>query len=114
MGDRALVIFKSNGEYSPVAYLHWGGEAVPAYIEDLKILMDIRTNDCEYAYARFLGICHTANVSNISLGGWNLPKDFEGTPEYLERMSHGDAGVIIVNCEDFSWKAFGGYLSNEV
>ncbi len=31
----------------------------------------------------------------------------------LESESHGDAGVVVVNVNDFSWKAFGGYLKTD-
>lgn len=31
----------------------------------------------------------------------------------IAAYSHGDAGVIVVDCRDMTWKAYGGYLTEE-
>jgi hypothetical protein len=118
MGDRALVIFKDETKISPVIYLHWAGSDVPQYIEELKALMADRRGDATYASARFTGIAHTANVSSVSLGLYalhpQLAKAIKATDaETLASFSHGDAGLIVVDARDFSWRAYGGYLESE-
>lgn len=30
--------------------------------------------------------------------------------EIMEEYSHGDAGVVVVDTRDYSWRAYGGYL----
>lgn len=120
MGDRAIVIFTDGAEVSPAIYLHWNGTEVPAWLKEHKEMMADRTGDVAYAAARFVGIAHTKITGNLSLGMWNL------TPEQIDRirgahpstspeteltaMSHGDAGVALVNVNDFTWKGYGGYL----
>lgn len=106
MGDRALVIFhdKAKNEYSPVVYLHWSGGKVKNYIQELKVLMGDRVDDVDYATARFIGICHSHNEGNLSLGVSNLPKGFSDCDAFLGNMSHGDRGVFMVDVSDFSFR----------
>ena len=51
MGNRACVIFYDSRRISPTVYLHWHGESIPAWLEELKSLMDGRFDDAEYAAA---------------------------------------------------------------
>jgi hypothetical protein len=120
MGDRALVIFKTEDEISPAAYLHWSGNAVPEILEQHKTLMKTRTGDASYACARFIGICHNRIDGNLSLGVFSIkPEELkavqEGNADEIAEFSHGDAGVIVVDCstEAFEWKAYGGYLAEK-
>lgn len=121
MGDRAIVIFKTvdketkEHEYSPVVYLHWRGEKVPKLLADLAELMASRRGDLQYACARFIGICHEEIEGNLSLGCWSLSNKDKGMlldseAEFMKDYSHGDAGVFIVDCADFSWVQGGGYV----
>src|SRR5262245_37720089 len=72
MGDRALVIFTDQQEVSPTVYLHWDGSLVPQLLDKLEQLMASRRGDCQYACARFIGLCHLLNPeSNLSLGVFN-------------------------------------------
>ena len=121
MGDRALVIFEHNGDVSPVVYLHWSGNRVPAILQTLKERMCDREGDVSYATARFIGICHEAIDGNLSLGVWNLPVETlvavntrglsSEADKELADYSHGDAGVVVVDAKDFSFEAYGGYLA---
>src|SRR5437763_13243989 len=117
MGDRALIIFTDGEQVSPVVYLHWAGAEVPALLEQHKALMASRGADVAYAAARFVGIVHaTMPEQNLSLGMWNAAKDTTtavraSDAETLANMSHGDAGFVVVDVRDYSWKAYGGYLS---
>ena len=68
MGNRAFVIFYDSTRISPTMYVHWHGESIPAWLEQLKHRMKGRFDDAEYAAARFIGICHTQIDGNLSLG----------------------------------------------
>ncbi len=120
MGNRALVIFTDGERVSPVVYLHWCGDKVPAWLDDLRQLMHGREGDVDYSCARFIGLCHTQITGNQSLGVWNVPPPIERavrafpctdrSREQLAAYGHGNAGVVIVNVRDYSWQACGGYL----
>ena len=49
-------------------YLHWHGDAVPSWLDQLKDRMNGRFSDAAYAAARFVGICHANIDGNLSLG----------------------------------------------
>ncbi len=114
MGDRANVIFFDDSEVSPRVYLHWHGSDVPAWIEELKELMQPRMGDAAYTTARFVGICHRYLPGYMSLGVHSTDLTLADLKNRtcLEQFSPGDAGVIIVDTRDFSWQAFGGYLTS--
>lgn len=66
MGDRVLVQFKdSNSRVSPVCYMHWHGDNAPEFIRECAKLMESRGEDLAYAFARFVGICHSHIKGNI-------------------------------------------------
>jgi hypothetical protein len=118
MGDRAIIILHSDDrhEVGPCVYLHWGGRTVPALLDDLKALMSTRPDDVPYATARLIGLAHVAMPGNLSLGVWNPSPDLQHAiachdAKRLAEASHGDAGLILVNVHDFTWRAFGGYLA---
>ena len=117
MGDRALITFTDGEDVSPVVYLHWSGSSVPALLEEHKVLMASRGADVPYAAARFVGIVHaTMPEQNLSLGIWNAARDtrravLSADRDELADMSHGDAGFVVVDVRDYSWKAYGGYLA---
>ena len=121
MGDRAIVIFYDRDRVSPVVYLHCNGEHVPAWLNELREVMRGREDDAGYGCARFIGLCHTKIEGPLSLGTWNLPARLaksvaspDREPERaraLARYSHGDAGVVLVNAADYTWRAYGGYLA---
>jgi hypothetical protein len=114
MGNRASVIFFDRNTVSPSVYLHWHGHAVPTWLNQLKSLMEGRFQDAAYAAARFVGICHMEIDSNLSLGIYcNACRlaDLRDS-RAMAQLSPGDAGVIVVDTADFSWKAYGGYLAD--
>jgi len=118
MGDRCLVLLTDGKEVSPTIYLHWAGEGTTGFIKELKELMKDRTGDIQYAAARFTGICHSHDIGCTGLGLWNTTESdkkavIERDESALKEMSHGDAGVIVVNVDDFTWEAFGGYLAKD-
>jgi hypothetical protein len=113
MGDRALIIFYDEHRISPTVYLHWNGGNVPYLLGDLAEYMKGRYGDAGYAAARFTGLCHNLISGNLSVGllGNTLRRVDLENAAVLEAMSHGDAGVVIVNTDNFLWKAYGGYLA---
>ena len=113
MGDRALVIFHDKYRISPGVYLHWHGDQVPALLAELAEYMKGRYGDAAYAAARFTGLCHRRIDDNLSLGivSNQLRHADLGDAAELDEMSPGNAGVVIVDTGDFTWKASGGYLA---
>ena len=120
MGDRALLIFTDGEEVSPVIYLHWAGSRVPDLLHQHQDLMASRGADVQYAAARFVGIVHaTMPEQNLSLGIWNADRSMRkavlaADADKLAEMSHGDAGLVVVNVQTYAWKAWGGYLSADI
>ena len=113
MGDRACILFFDRTCVSPTIYLHWHGNAVPAWLDQLKDRMDGRFSDAVYAAARFVGICHANIDGNLSLGisSNDLSVADVRSKDRMEDESPGNAGIVAVNTSDFSWKAYGGYLA---
>src|ERR1051326_2984584 len=112
MGDRALIIFTDGEAVSPVIYLHWAGSRVPDLLHRHKDLMASRGADVQYAAARFVGIVHaTMPEQNLSLGIWNADCNtryavLADAADKLADLSHGDAGFVVVDVRDYSWKAW--------
>lgn len=116
MGDRALVVFTDANTISPGVYLHWNGREVPSMIANLAKLMKGRYGDAGYACARFTGMAHAMIPGNLSLGMWNISLAEQRAiltknEKRLNRMSPGDAGLIVVDTKDFSYAVYGGYTT---
>lgn len=110
MGDRALVQFSNMQEdprlleYGPVVYLHWAGDKVEKWVEELREVMKTRLGDVDYATARFIAIACEHTPGNLSVGVWNA----DGLLTAEE--SHGDAGCYIVDVNTMQIaRAVGGY-----
>jgi hypothetical protein len=113
MGNRACIVFFDRNSVSPTVYLHWHGNAVLAWLEQLKVLMTGRTSDAAYAAARFVGICHTDIEGNLSLGisSNDISLVDIRREDRMEDHSPGNAGIVVVDTSDFTWKAYGGSLA---
>jgi hypothetical protein len=113
MGDRACILFFDDTWVSPTVYLHWHGSAVPALLDRLAIRMRGRYGDAGYAAARFTGLCHERIDGNLSLGisSNTCQSDDVQSAALMTALSSGDAGMVVVDTRDFSWRAYGGYLS---
>ena len=61
--------------------------------------------------ARCLGIAHGNIEGNLSLGASNAPDGGIATVR-TDEYSPGDFGVIIVNCNDWTYEHHGGYGFN--
>jgi hypothetical protein len=114
MGNRACVIFYDSQCVSPTVYLHWHGEAVPAWLEQLKHLMKGRFEDAAYAAARFVGLCHQQIEGNMSLGVSSNALTHANLHDEsrMDDESPGNAGIVVVDTREFTWKAYGGYLAD--
>lgn len=113
MGNRASIIFFDAQSVSPTVYLHWHGDAVPNWLLELKDRMTGRFSDASYAAARFVGICHEYIDGNLSLGLHSncfTHADLRN-PQVMASASPGNAGMVVVNSRDFTWRAYGGHLS---
>ena len=115
MGDRALIVLTDNNEVSPTIYLHWSGEDVPSILERLQCRMGDHTGDVPYSAARFVQEAIGDDTGNLSFGIWNTDEEtrkavINRDSDKLSEYSHGDAGFIVVDVDDYSWKAYGGYL----
>ncbi len=114
MGNRASVVFFDRTCVSPTVYLHWDGDAVPAWLDQLKDRMNGRFSDAAYAAARFVGICHANIDGNLSLGisSNDLSQADVRSKDRMEGESPGNAGIVVVDTSDFRWEAYGGYLAD--
>ena len=114
MGNRASIIFFDHYRVSPTVYLHWHGDSVPAWLDQLGPIMKDRKGDAFYAAARFVGICHAQIAGNLSLGISSNTLSLANLRDanLMAEESPGNAGVVVVDTNDFSWKAYGGYLAN--
>lgn len=101
MGNRAVVVFYSNNEYSPYTYLHWNGSQVPELLSECAKYMIGRSGDLSYTAARFVGICHDKIKGNLSLGIGNVGKIVHLSD--LEEYCPGDAGVFAVDISKPAW-----------
>lgn len=107
MGDRVLfqVISKSNpSQFSPVIYCHWSGSYAPQIVRALAERMKGREGDIEYAAARLVQICTEGDEGNLGFGIWNADSVL------TEADSHGDGGVVLIDCKNFKCTCLGGYL----
>ena len=114
MGNRACVVFFDRTRVSPTVYLHWHGDAVPSWLETLTARMRGRFSDASYAAARFVGICHANIEGNLSLGVSSNSLSLQDVtiPERMAEESPGNAGIVVVDTSDFTWKAYGGTLAH--
>jgi hypothetical protein len=74
--------------------------------------MSARRGDVAYAAARFVGMMHNEIPGDLSLGVDNCELTIaqSGVEANVRALSHGDAGVVVVDTRDFTWWAVGGYL----
>jgi hypothetical protein len=72
-----------------------------------------RFGDAEYAAARFVGLCHERIPGNLSLGlqrnAFTLADVAD--PTRFRAASPGNAGFVVVDTRDFTWRAYDGYLA---
>ena len=109
MGDRVIfqIISKNDPkDFSPAVYCHWAGDRAPEIVRSLKERMQGRGGDVDYAAARLVQICTANDTGNLSFGIYNVDH------RLTEKDSHGDAGVILIDCADgFRCEIFDSYLT---
>lgn len=110
MGDRVLfqVVNKADpAAFGPVIYGHWAGSNAPAIVRRLAERMADRAGDVDYATARLVQECTAGDDGALGFGVWNA------SARLTADDSHGDAGVVLVDCGDgFRCECAGGYLRN--
>ena len=104
MGDRVLFQIVGREEVSPVVYCHWSGARAPDIVRALKARMANLYGDVSYAAARLVQECVQAAKGNTGYGIWNAEH------RLTEEDSHGDAGVVLIDCDSWQCECFGGYL----
>ena len=108
MGDRVLfqVVRKGTEDFGPVVYGHWSGSDAPRIVSALADRMAARPGDVEYATARLVQECVALYPDgNTGFGVWSA------TARLTEENTHGDAGVVLIDCADgFKCECLGGYL----
>ncbi len=104
MGNRALLQVVDADEFGPVVYCHWSGERVPDIVRKLAARMADRKGDLPYTSARLVQECVRDDDGALSFGIWNADK------KLTAEDSHGDAGVVLIDCNTFHTVCLGGYL----
>ena len=118
MGDRAILILvnRTTGDVGAEVYLHWNGRRVPLLITSLASLMADRKGDVAYATARLIGIAHNMMPGNLSIGvSLTQPALVSAIRrrdnDFLCDYSPGDAGLVVIDADTFTWEAHEGYLA---
>ena len=105
MGDRVLFQVIHGDRSGPVAYGHWSGSRAPEVARRLAARMESRPGDLDYATARLVQELVNGAEGSTGFGVWNSSR------RLVETDSHGDAGVVLIDCADgFRCQCFGGYL----
>jgi hypothetical protein len=106
MGDRVLFqVVRGADEFGPVVYCHWSGARAPEVVRRLAERMKERRGDIDYASARLVQECTAADPDGaLSFGVSNAPA------QLTAEDSHGDAGVVLIDCDTFKCRCLGGYL----
>lgn len=111
MGDRSITIVKAGANIAACGvYTHWRGEES---VSDLKdAIPRMRANDPDYSAARLIGELHAKMEGNSGLGVVPPPADLK--PETLKEYTHGDAGVLVYDCETGELSAYAGYQERKL
>ena len=106
MGDRVLFqMVRGPSEFGPAVYCHWSGGRAPDIVRKLAARMASRTGDIDYATARLVQECTVTDTDGaLSFGVSNAKA------RLTAEDSHGDAGVVLIDCDTFKCQCLGGYL----
>lgn len=112
MGDRVLFQCHSasRGTHGPVVYCHWLGDHAPQIVNRLINRMRGRSGDVDYSSARLVQECTLMQADPdtcMGIGVWN--SDHLLTAE----DSHGDAGCVLINVDNWAVSYVGGYLEHD-
>ena len=105
MGDRVLFqMVRGAAEFGPVVYCHWSGYRAPESARKLSARMASRPGDLDYATARLVQECTANGDGALGFGVSNA------AARLTAEDSHGDAGVVLIDCDSFKCECLGGYL----
>lgn len=113
MGDRVLfqVIDSVNNKVGPIVYCHWSGYCAPEIVRNLAVRMVGCGGDLDYATARLVQECIGDDEGNLGFGVYNAFAPHGYAEKLTEEDSHGDAGVVLIDCANgFKCQCMGGYL----
>jgi len=109
MGDRVLMQCHSKAQnvHGPAVYGHWLGSEAPKIVAALIKRMQPRRGDVDYASARLVQevtLAQSDPTTCMGVGLWNVDHLLTADD------SHGDAGCVLINVDDWSVTYVGGYL----
>jgi len=118
MGDRAVLLFTSEGNLEPFAvYFHWAGEeGVADLVKRAKVAFSGRLDDPSYFSARLVGLACADSPGETGIGLLAAPDPAAlNDPDVMSEYSHGDAGVAILSLPsgNLSWIPGTGYAPRE-
>jgi hypothetical protein len=99
------VVKATTGKFGPVVYCHWSGDQAPKIVERLRKRMADRMGDLDYWSARLVQETIGDSKGSTSFGIWNADAILEADD------SHGDAGVVVIDCDTGYVVCAGGYLT---
>lgn len=112
MGDRVLFqvvrgTMRGAGDFGPVVYCHWSGARAPEIVRKLAARMLLHSPDPRPdAAARLVQECTAPDPDGaLSFGVSNAEA------RLTEDDSHGDAGIVLIDCSTFKCVCLGGYLA---
>jgi hypothetical protein len=91
-------------EFGPVVYCHWSGYRAPEIARKLAARMASRPGDMDYATARLVQECTANGDGPLGFGVSNA------AARLTSEDSHGDAGIVLIDCDSFKCECLGGYL----
>lgn len=113
MGDRVLmqVYSAAQAAHGPVVYCHWLGDRAPQIMQAVIRRMQGR-KDVDYTTARLVQECCLAQRdatadAYLGIGCWNAPALLTAAD------SHGDAGCVLLNVDNWQVTYLGGYLRGD-
>lgn len=104
MGDRSVIVIKG----APcAAYLHWNGEESLGWLKEA--ISHMRKGDDGYSMARLIADLCARVPGNRNVGVLDAPENEDAIDA---DYSHGDAGVIVYDCETGTARFWHGYLAD--
>lgn len=111
MGDRWVTVFRSeDGWHSPGVYSHNYGHSAVAKLTEAA--PSLRHKDASYSAARLAAYLCNGTSLNLGVGIVDAPTESDRKDGYKE-YSHGDAGVIVVDCVTWKAQPYAGYLKKK-
>jgi len=113
MGDRVLVRLFDRDDQSPILYLHWGAESLPSLLASFFESDPFTSNngDVPCIFARLVAHACGGCKYRMTVAVMGHPKP---VAEWIGSRdnSHGDGGMVAVDCTTGEIAAAHGYLAD--